>query len=84
MTFVVPGIISLVFSGLLLAMKWGDDQSGAWFTGAFDSFYEVGSVIFAVIGLCLLLFGLYQLKQARDTRKFDEAMKSANAPRNVE
>jgi hypothetical protein len=28
MIFVVLGMFSLFFSGLLLAMKWGDDHSG--------------------------------------------------------
>jgi hypothetical protein len=70
MTYVVLGMFSLLFSVLFLAMKWGDDNSGGWLRGLLDPFWVLGSAVFAVIGLCLLLYGLYQLREARKMREF--------------
>lgn len=82
--FVVLGVVSFLFSGLLLILKSNIDHSSGWGNGIADPILLIGSAAFAVIGLCLLLFGFYQLKQARDSRKFDEAMREANAPRKGE
>jgi hypothetical protein len=81
MILVVLGIVSLLLSGLLLAMKWGDDHSSAWFRGLLDPFWVLGSAVFAVIGQCLLLYGLYQLREARKMREFYEELEAANRPR---
>jgi hypothetical protein len=81
---VVLGMVSLLLSGILLAMKWGDDHSGAWFRGLLDPFWVFGSAAFAVIGLVLLLYGLYQLKEARKMREFYEELEATNRPREGE
>lgn len=77
MIFVVLGMFSLFFSGLLLVMKSGDDRSGGWLRGLFDPFYVFGSAVFAIIGLCLLVYGLYQLREARKMREFYEELEAA-------
>jgi hypothetical protein len=79
--FVALGVGSFLFSSFLFLLMRDHEYDSGWFAGLNDLILRLGSSTFAVIGLCLLLFGLYQLKQARDTRKFDEAMKAANTPR---
>ncbi|MGD0913243.1 MAG: hypothetical protein ABR928_15235 [Terracidiphilus sp.] len=79
--FVVLGVASFLFSGFILVWKSNIDHSSGWANGIADPILLIGSAAFAVIGLCLLLFGLHQLKQARETREFEKALEKANAPR---
>jgi phosphotransferase system glucose/maltose/N-acetylglucosamine-specific IIC component len=79
--FVVLGVVSFLFSGMILMLRWNVDHSSGWANGIADPILLIGSAAFAVIGLCLLLFGLHQLKQARETREFEKALEKANAPR---
>jgi hypothetical protein len=79
--FVVLGIASFLFSGFILMLKSNMDHSSGWANGIADPILLIGSAAFAVIGLCLLLFGLHQLKQARETREFDKALEEANRPK---
>jgi hypothetical protein len=78
--FVVLGVVSFLFSGLLLILKSNVDHSNGWANGIADEILPIGSAAFAVIGLCLTLFGLYQLKHAREMREFDKALEEANRP----
>jgi formate-dependent nitrite reductase membrane component NrfD len=78
--FVVLGVVSFLFSGFLLMLKSNIDHSSGWANGIADPILLIGSAAFAVIGLCLLLYGLYQLKQAREMREFDKELEEANRP----
>jgi len=76
--FVGLGVASFLFSGLILMLKANVDDSSGWGNGLADPILLIGSAAFALIGLCLTLFGLYQLKQAREMREFDKALEEAN------
>jgi hypothetical protein len=79
--FLVLGVASFLFSGLILMLKANVDNSSGWGNGIADPILLIGSAAFAVIGLCLTLFGLYQRKQAREAREFEKALEEANRPR---
>ncbi len=74
------GVASFLFSGFILILKSNVDHSSGWGNGIADPILLIGSAAFAVIGLCLLLFGLYQLRQSRETREFERALEKANRP----
>jgi|HubBroStandDraft_1064217.scaffolds.fasta_scaffold108384_2 hypothetical protein len=79
--FVALGAVSLLFSGYLFLLMRDHEYGGGWFSGLDYGLFRLGSAIFAVIGLCLLLYGLYLLRRAHVMQMFDEALKAANAPR---
>ncbi|MGA3047128.1 MAG: hypothetical protein ABSD67_10925 [Terracidiphilus sp.] len=74
------GAGSLAIAGLLQWAKFDSDNSPGFLARAFDSEFDWLSIVFAILGLLVLLCAFFVNRRDRQLREFEEALKRSNQP----
>jgi hypothetical protein len=74
------GAGSLAIAGLLQWAKFDSDNSPGFLSRAFDVFFDKVSIVFAILGVLVILCAFLVNRRDRKLHEFEEALRRSNQP----